>query len=590
MLWFGSEFFTEVEYQQDLDKHLGLPPEDVPVVALPPLPISKLGKKLNISDPKKAMYLAKILSSRVASGFLPNGWDKKCKKNYHPALCQELDRYFKWTKRSRNGRKAISRRSRVRFKSSTISGLQKTDLGVLLSKAKKVQIKTLKKWSKIALKTTDCPRNASVALARMWEYHLQREGSYGAMNGLDDHGAECMTPEQSDFEYVNMRIGLWAVAIEDWERAELFLEKATTAKHQREPYRVNYWLSKVYENLGKDGKVQDARVAIRRDYPLSWFAIESSLDAELDPMELVLGMEPFTDKYFSGKPDFDRSIAWFYLMSRLEGASGIQKYISYIYYRLDEEIPVGVYQHIARVMESGGNYRQQIMVLRKLFNLSSANVNVESLRLYFPRPFYDVVDANAPTLDNTVLLGLMRQESGFDPRARSGANAMGLLQILPRTARDIRRRTAAKQLYDSNINIEIGSAYFSRLIDYFKGSVERSLAAYNAGMGRVRGWSRNYGVEDEQLFMDLIPYRETREYVSSILRNGYWYHRLFPIMSKDINNGVKTSKLLKYNLDRGAPLQLIVPLHQEEPLGDFEEEANNSSEEELEQHSKTLEN
>jgi soluble lytic murein transglycosylase len=205
---------------------------------------------------------------------------------------------------------------------------------------------------------------------------------------------------------------------------------------------------------------------------------------------------------------------------------------------------------MARVLDNIGQHRFQILVLNRMFSLHPGSLNGESLRLFFPKPFFDQIDASSPNLDTALLLGLVRQESGFDPKARSSANARGLLQVLPSTATEIRRRTPAEKLYDSDTNIQIGSAYFMKLVNYFDGSVEKSLAAYNAGMGRVRGWERQFGVhaQDIQLFMDLVPYRETREYVPSILRNAYWYHRIFPELGLALGDGVKTSDLLKERL------------------------------------------
>jgi len=560
MLWFGSELFEKVEYTQDLDSQLGLSPEEVPVVALAPLPISKISKSLNISNPQEAMVLAKVMSGRVSSGFLPNNWEETCRTKYHPALCKELDAYFLWTEeRSRSSRRRSSGQV-INFHSSTIKPLQKADLGRLLSRTKKVSTKQLGAWSKAALQVSTCPRNASIALARKWEYHLGSSGAHEWMSKLDDHGTECLDPQDENAEYIFMRAGLWAVAKKDWARAQLYLEKAALNSEPREAYRVQYWLSRVYESLGNNLAAQEARVLVRKNYPLSWYAIEASLEEGLDPLQMAAGTEAFPDEYYGVDRDFNRSLSWFYLISRLDEDGSLDKFAAYIYSKMDSQTPPGVFQHVARVLEGNRRHRLQIMVLRKMFLLSSSNVTVESLRLYFPRPYFEVLDQSTPTMDSAVLLGLMRQESGFDPLARSGANAYGLLQILPTTARDIRKRTPAKQLYDSETNIEIGSEYFGRLVKYFDGSWERSLAAYNAGMGRVRGWSKLYDVEDEQLFMDLIPYRETREYVPSILRNAYWYHRLFPKMGNDLGNGVVTASLLKKNLEQSESFIRIQPM------------------------------
>ncbi len=93
-----------------------------------------------------------------------------------------------------------------------------------------------------------------------------------------------------------------------------------------------------------------------------------------------------------------------------------------------------------------------------------------------------------------------------------------------------------------------------KLIRLFDGSVERALASYNAGQGNVRKWDRRFRfVDDVQLYLDLIPFRETRDYVPAILRNAFWYHRLFPEFSKDLESAAVTkSELLMTSLQPAA--------------------------------------
>jgi soluble lytic murein transglycosylase len=96
------------------------------------------------------------------------------------------------------------------------------------------------------------------------------------------------------------------------------------------------------------------------------------------------------------------------------------------------------------------------------------------------------------------------------------------------------------------------SKFLIRLAKRFENSIERSLAAYNAGPGRVEEWEKDFSwVKDPELFVDLIPYRETRDYVPTILRNAYWYHRLYPgtlnITKKEyVTSGLLRPLILKF--------------------------------------------
>jgi soluble lytic murein transglycosylase len=116
----------------------------------------------------------------------------------------------------------------------------------------------------------------------------------------------------------------------------------------------------------------------------------------------------------------------------------------------------------------------------------------------------------------------MRQESSFNPKARSRAGARGLMQLLPSTVRDY-SMSAVRKLEKPETNILYGARYFRALMERFGGKSELALAAYNAGHGKVARWIKRYPTEDLALFLDLIPYAETREYVSIIARNHYWY-------------------------------------------------------------------
>src|SRR5690606_12048629 len=119
---------------------------------------------------------------------------------------------------------------------------------------------------------------------------------------------------------------------------------------------------------------------------------------------------------------------------------------------------------------------------------------------------------------------LIRQESAFNPKARSPARAYGLMQVIYPTARIFGVRSRA-QLYKPETNVRVGTEYLARLIQRF-GSVELALAAYNAGPNNVKAWMKRYPTTNINLFVEMIPYAETREYVRLVLRNYKIYQKL----------------------------------------------------------------
>jgi soluble lytic murein transglycosylase len=126
--------------------------------------------------------------------------------------------------------------------------------------------------------------------------------------------------------------------------------------------------------------------------------------------------------------------------------------------------------------------------------------------------------------------GLIRQESAFEPEAHSSANAFGLMQLLPTTARRLAKqaniRYAHARLVDPDYNVRLGTIYVAGLQKQF-GNVESALAAYNAGEDRVASWTAGQNYREPAEFVESIPFTETRQYVQIVTRNADIYRRLY---------------------------------------------------------------
>jgi len=152
----------------------------------------------------------------------------------------------------------------------------------------------------------------------------------------------------------------------------------------------------------------------------------------------------------------------------------------------------------------------------------------------FPKPYWaDLKRYSAANgLDPYLVASLIRQESEFNPVAVSRANAVGLMQLLPKTGKLVAKesklkRYNASQLYTPAVNMQLGTRYFRGMVDKFGGSFEYALAAYNAGSDRVNEWLAQGKYRDPQEFVESIPFTETREYVQAILRNASVYKQLY---------------------------------------------------------------
>ena len=150
------------------------------------------------------------------------------------------------------------------------------------------------------------------------------------------------------------------------------------------------------------------------------------------------------------------------------------------------------------------------------------------LKAVFPSPYLPEVRRLGKGIDPLLVLSLIRQESAFDPAAVSRAGARGLMQLMPATARRIRRGVGKRGLASPETNLAIGTAHLRRLIKRHKGDLVHVLAAYNAGEHRLKKWVRDVFPKGggPLATIESIPFDETRNYVKLIYRNLYFYKYL----------------------------------------------------------------
>lgn len=189
--------------------------------------------------------------------------------------------------------------------------------------------------------------------------------------------------------------------------------------------------------------------------------------------------------------------------------------------RLQDAEP-GFRLHWAYLMHLSQSGVRKFQILSKLVN-SSQEFRTKSVKsMLFPNWYFESVSFHTSQVDPWLIQSLIRQESAFDPRARSSVGATGLMQLMPATARRMAKIKRA-ELADPAANVKLGVRFFEHLLKRYDGETHLALAAYNAGPGKVDEWIKRYPTENPLLFVDAIPYRETREYVSFIMRNYYWY-------------------------------------------------------------------
>ena len=155
--------------------------------------------------------------------------------------------------------------------------------------------------------------------------------------------------------------------------------------------------------------------------------------------------------------------------------------------------------------------------------------------IFYPLRYWPTIqqEAKRNAVDAYLVAGLIRQETIFNPQARSRANALGLMQLIPSTGRMVARRyslgggvVSAADLYNPVLNIQLGTAYLADMIGQF-GRFEYAAAAYNGGPTRVARWLRELPAGEIEEWVDSIPLSETRLYVQGVYRNARHYQRLY---------------------------------------------------------------
>jgi len=182
-----------------------------------------------------------------------------------------------------------------------------------------------------------------------------------------------------------------------------------------------------------------------------------------------------------------------------------------------------------RLVWAGGKF------LRPLFVQGGGSPPIrEYWQCVYPLAYWEAVrpEAAAQGLDPFLVAALIREESAFAPRAVSRTGARGLMQLMPQTAERTARAArlpfeGAEALERPEVNIRIGTLHLAELLRELEGRSSLALAAYNAGKSPLLRWLQRYGFQDEEEFIEDIPYSETRNYVKRVLGSHERYTALY---------------------------------------------------------------
>lgn len=159
------------------------------------------------------------------------------------------------------------------------------------------------------------------------------------------------------------------------------------------------------------------------------------------------------------------------------------------------------------------------------------------MKKIYPKKYEYYIEnyAEEYNVDELLIFAIIKTESNFNEKAKSKSNAIGLMQLMENTAIELANKTqnynannsiSEKEIYDPINNIELGTYYFSTLLEQY-GNIGIALAAYNAGMGRVNEWIEKGIIKSDGSDLENIPYQETNMYVRKVLNNYKIYQELY---------------------------------------------------------------
>ena len=299
-----------------------------------------------------------------------------------------------------------------------------------------------------------------------------------------------------------------------------------------------FWAGKIYDRLGDRVKRDAKWHELEAKYPYGYFsyrARELEGNASPAPSEIANGnVFPNVDALIASasdpRIDAVRELAWLGLYA---DAVPEMRRVAAAY-----PTNLGLAFMLADVYAQAGQPFSANNVLQRRFRdfvrHGGTGVPQRFWEILFPLQYWDAIKAEAEKrqIDPYLVASIIRQESGFDPSTVSNAGAVGVMQIMPAEASTI--ATAAgmtpptrEQLFDPSTNIAVGAAEFAQKRARENGNPILAIAAYNAGEDAVGKWLAQTPVDDVDLFVESIPYAETRLYVKTVSRNRFEYRRIY---------------------------------------------------------------
>lgn len=345
--------------------------------------------------------------------------------------------------------------------------------------------------------------------------------------------------------------GLYEYLANNYESARRSWE-LMLSDNSDETYRplLLYWIARCHAKIGNLSEAEFYRKTLAQDHPLSFYAVVGlDLDGGTfagawtksfsDPTKLKETLSKWSttdvdamrshpvrgrnlrraELLVGAKVDLFVSTA----LDELQRSLDVQS-------TLDDDLRANVY--VTRLYAAANNWLGVVSLTTRLAKTPQFWEKFpEQILIYFPKPWMEFFEtaADRTGVSSNMLLAVSRQESTFRPEVKSPANAYGLMQFTPATARRIAQQGGIplgdlpESLLNPETSVLLGAHYLKLLQERYKDNESSIYAAYNAGEQAADTWLQRREIEDTLAFIELIPYLETRSYVKNVWRNRQVY-------------------------------------------------------------------
>lgn len=299
-----------------------------------------------------------------------------------------------------------------------------------------------------------------------------------------------------------------------------------------------YWMARVQEHLN-DSQADASYLRLCRQHPFTYYCqLAQSMGKRSVPISVSNGSLPSLRQWQSaeGKPDLGRHLHFLkaYELKILGMDQDAAKELAALTEQFARDRAALV--ELSALLSDVGAYHQALRLTRLYFRdgLERGGEPVPAVlwSAAYPMVYLPMIRAHAGvSVDPFLAAAIIREESQYDIQALSRVGAIGLMQVMPTTAQAMAKKIGAsdvmrEDLFDQETNIRFGVKYLEQLLQQFSGNIIHAVAAYNAGPQVVSSWIQKYGEKEPDEFVELIPYRETRQYVKRVLRSYREYSRL----------------------------------------------------------------